>query len=295
MTERFRLGEALDHQRERFGIARLALAQFRHRLVAARVAGEMVSADSLDGGDPSSRELANGERDRVLGGLRRSDPQRRPARGTADRLGMESPVSGILVLGAALLAHPEARHRRALAIVRRALDDRQPRPAIGAVDERIAVPAVCRIEQLAQAVVASAGVRRNERLARSFVARLDAELRFSSRLRLADGNLVEPGKDRSARAQLLDEAIERFPGSLHLDVDGAGPVSHASAKAEPGSDPVYERAEADALDHAGHIDRSPGRRHARIEGRQGGPATPRRVASRRELRPGTGGATLEGA
>jgi len=43
-------------------------------------------------------------------------------------------------------------------------DDREPRAAVGAVDERIAVPTIVLIPELSQAVVAGRDVRCYERL-----------------------------------------------------------------------------------------------------------------------------------
>ncbi len=71
-------------------------------------------------------------------------------RGTASRAGVrlrvKSAIPGILVLRDARLAHPEARHRGELAVVRDPAHDREAWPAVGAVDERVAVPAIARVE-----------------------------------------------------------------------------------------------------------------------------------------------------
>ncbi len=90
-----------------------------------------------------------------------SSAEARPAGGTGHRLGVEPAVDRVLVLASAVLAHRERPHRRALAVVRERLDDREPRPAVGAVDERVAEPAVVRVEQLRQAGVARGRVRRH--------------------------------------------------------------------------------------------------------------------------------------
>ena len=90
---------------------------------------------------------------------------RGPQAAQQTRLGVEAPVGRVLVLAAAFGAERKARHRRRSPVVRDRADDREAGTTLRAVDERIAVPAVGRVVELAQAVVAGRGVRRNERRA----------------------------------------------------------------------------------------------------------------------------------
>ena len=94
----------------------------------------------------------------------------RTAGGARIRLGVKAAVGRILVLAAAVVAELERRHRRPRAVVRHRLDDRQPGPALRAVEERVAVAAVGRVEELTEARVAGGDVRRDQRR----VARRDA-------------------------------------------------------------------------------------------------------------------------
>ena len=121
------------------------------------VAGQVVAAQALDGEDRSRAQ----QRDRLL--ERHREP--RPAGGTCDRLRVEAPVGRVLVLAAAVGAHREAGHRRVRPVVGNRPHDREAGPALRAVDERVAVAAVGRVEELAQAVVARGHVRRNDRRA----------------------------------------------------------------------------------------------------------------------------------
>ena len=89
--------------------------------------------------------------------------QRRPATRTGDRLGMEPPVGRILVLRPALGAHRKRGHRGPRPVVGQPLDDRPPRPAIGAIGERIAVPPLRRIANLGQALAAGGQIGGNRR------------------------------------------------------------------------------------------------------------------------------------
>ena len=79
---------------------------------------------------------------------------------------MEAAVGRVLVLAAAGGTHREGRHRRARAVVGTAADDREPGPALRAVEERVAIPAVGRVEQLPQAVVAGGDVGRDQAVRR---------------------------------------------------------------------------------------------------------------------------------
>ena len=84
-----------------------------------------------------------------------------PAVGAGVGLRVEAPIARIVVLGAAALAHREPRHRRQRPVVGDAPHDREARPAVGAVDERIAVAAIAGVEKLGEAVGAGRRVGRD--------------------------------------------------------------------------------------------------------------------------------------
>jgi hypothetical protein len=69
---------------------------------------------------------------------------------------MEATIQWIFILSPASGTHLERCHGRGRAVVGDISDDREAGAAVGAVDERIAVAAVLRIEQLRQAVAADA-------------------------------------------------------------------------------------------------------------------------------------------
>ena len=76
---------------------------------------------------------------------------------------MESPVERLVILALAPRAHREFLHRRVLAIVGELLDDRKPRPAVRAVDKRVAVSPIVGVHKLAGAILARCQIGRNER------------------------------------------------------------------------------------------------------------------------------------
>ncbi len=137
-----------------------------------------------------------------LRAIRPRQPKPRPALPARIGLRMETPVSRVVVLRLAGRAHLETRHRGLRPVVRNAPRDREPRPAVGAVQERIAIAPVGGIEQLAQTVGAGGRIRRNPRAhLPAHLAGHNPEPRLSLWRRLADRHRVDPRQRRSLRAQ----------------------------------------------------------------------------------------------
>src|ERR1051326_4866778 len=88
--------------------------------------------------------------------------QMRSAIRTGVWLRMETPVARVVIFGLTKPAHDEAFHRSVGAVVGQRLDDAEPRSAIGAVRERIAVAPVGRVEEFAHAVRAGRDVRQHQ-------------------------------------------------------------------------------------------------------------------------------------
>ncbi len=75
---------------------------------------------------------------------------------------MKTAIGGILVLRLTVWAHGELVHGCLGPIVGDVLDDGEARPAVGAVDEGIAVAPVPSVEHLLQAIRAGGDVRRDQ-------------------------------------------------------------------------------------------------------------------------------------
>ena len=92
-------------------------------------------------------------------------------------------VERLVILALAPRAHREFLHRRVLAIVGELLDDRKPRPAVRAVDKRVAVSPIVGVHKLAGAILARCQIGRNERglLHGAGVRKADLERRRSPR------------------------------------------------------------------------------------------------------------------
>jgi hypothetical protein len=235
------------HQRERPVLAVLARAQARDHLLVVRPAREVESADALDRDDRAVEQRAGGDLDA------RRDA--RAARRAGVRLRVEAPVGRVVVLGLAGRAHREARHRGRRPVVGHAGDDREARPAVGAVDERVAVAAVGGVEELGEAGVAGRGVGSDRGVGAPADARADAEPRLA---RVGDrlaGHRFDRRERRRVAVQPREEVVDRL--ALDLDEHAERVVEDEAREVELGRQPVHERAEADALHNSGHTRTDP--------------------------------------
>ena len=243
LDQHVRLG---GHERERLVLTVLARAQARDGLLARRVAGEVVAAQALHREDLPGAQARHCFLER--------QGQTRSAHGTGDRLGVEAPVCGILVLTQAVGAEREAGHRRIPPVVGNGADDCEARAALRAVDERVAEAAVARVEELAQTVVAGGDVGGDQRRPGSRGALGDRERGVPERRqRLAD-NRVYP---RQRRRFLLQPGAEGFQTGripLGLDHNPVTVVQNEAAERVAAGERVDEGAEPDALDDPGHTE-----------------------------------------
>ena len=238
----------------------LARAQLGHGGAVACPAGEMEAAQPLHGDDRPVEQRPGGGLD-VVPGL---EPARRLAPGVHERharaalrtgvgLRVEAPVAGVLVLGPAGRAHLEAGHRGVRPVVGDVSHDREARPAVGAVGERVAKAAVGGIEQLGEAVGAGGAVGRN-RGARLPVARAlaDREAELAGVLERLGHHAFDVRQRRRLRGQPLEEALDRLRRRLDLHHHAARVVVHVARHAELAREAIDVGAKADALDRALH-------------------------------------------
>src|SRR6185437_11199998 len=131
--------------------------------------------------------------------------------------------------------------------------------AARAVDERIAVTAIVRIEQLAEAGVARRDVGGQRRARRALDERAHdakaAPRRDLGRARqLPDVDGVDARARRALHRQSLDEARDLVGVAFELDPHALGVVAYAAAEAHRGGQAMHRRAKADALDDPTHAD-----------------------------------------
>ena len=197
----------------------------------------------------------------------------RPAGRAGVGLRVEAPAARVRILRRAGRAHPERAHGRVRPVVGQALEDRVARPALGAVDERVAVAPVPRDRG------ARAGSRRRApgraearwRRAPARPARRDRErggrapVRRAGRQRL---HVLHARRGRRLGPERAQEGRYGRRGAHGADQHALGVVAHPAAQAEAGRHAVDEGPEADALHHAAHAQQHVGlgARLWRVEG-----------------------------
>ncbi len=180
---------------------------------SASVAAEVEAAEPLHRDDPPVQERRRGGEERlVVAGERLAGaaPEReaRPARRARGRLGVEAPVARLLVLAAAVGAEREAAHRRVRPVVRQRADDGEARAAVRAVQEGIAIPAIGRVVQLGEAVVARREVGKDRDALRA-TARALSDLEREETRRFEPGGRDAP-HDGARRRLGLEARAERL-------------------------------------------------------------------------------------
>ncbi len=242
----------------------LAVSEPGHGDRIGRVAGQVVAAQPLDRDYPPLSKVGQSSLQRLFPMCRRGSVPRSPVAElrTAVRarhgLGVEAAVGRVAVLRLARRAERKLAHAGPGPVVRQIFDDRGPRAAVGAVGERVAIPPIGRVEQLAQAVVAGGDVGRKEAFGRGDgLALLDLEPRASGDLALClpDQDLLHAGARRSVRQESTGEGLDRILRPGDLDLDLAGSIHDRAVESELSGKTPDERPEADALDDAVDLDR----------------------------------------
>jgi hypothetical protein len=251
-----------NHDRKRLLVTPLPLPQPVHRLGGTGIAREMEAADPLQRDYPSRAQSGGRTCDRISPTQRRASGRKGRDFGPAGRarvwLRVEPPVFHRVVLALAVAAHAERRHRGKRPVVRHVARDREARPAIGAVREGVAMPAIGGVEDLALAVGACCQVGRNGDVPLVGVAAgLDSErvnvLRgYRGPAHLLDGR----GRGRGGLEQ-RQEPPERSRRAERLDGDATSVVADAAGDRGFAREPVDPWPEAHTLHHALDLDAAP--------------------------------------
>ena len=159
-----------DHDGEGFFAAALAAAEFFNGGGLARVAGELIAAETFPGDDAACAEKVGDAfrewRGRFGAGMRMrrcfDQNEARAADGAGVGLRVEAAVFGVLVFAEAVGAHGEFRHGGHGAVVGNVEDDAVARAAVGAVGEGIVVAAIFGIARVGETCLADADVGRDE-------------------------------------------------------------------------------------------------------------------------------------
>ena len=184
-------------------------------------------------------------------------PQSRPTHSARDRLSVKTTVGDIRVLGRAFVAHLENRHRRIRPVVGDIPHYRVPRPAVGAVYERIAMPEVLFVGHFRQAILAGGDIgghlrqRRSLRIAcdddESAIALHNRNIDSLTRSYLRHRGLVLIGLQAGQKfSYFLLLALQFHRHTLCVVADRAGQTKrrsycvHRRPKADPLHLPGYE-------------------------------------------------------
>ena len=238
------------HHGERLRLAPFAAAQACDRLIAARVAREMVAADALDRNDSTRRDNFPRLFQRVAVRRRalRQQPIGRPAGSACIRLRVETAVCGIVIFVLAGRAHAKGRHRGQRAVIGHTANDRVPRTAVRTICKGIALPPIRFGQNLAPAVRTDGEIGRDKRSCRlPRRARQDTERHLAESSRLRIRHRRDRSRKRRLRAQRLSKGIKRLRRALRLDPDAGTVVQHPSAEAETHGETVDKGAEPHPL------------------------------------------------
>ena len=258
-------GRHVTHQygQRLFGSA-LPLTQEPHGGVIVRATGYVKATDPLHRDHPACTKYRECSRQRRLtvmiepSGGAVAPRQRRPALRAGVGLGMEAAIDRVGILCRAGRAHSKAGHRRRGTVIGQRRHDAVSRSTVGAVDERVPVPPVGGLVQLAKAV----GTSRHISGDRGGVHRVapapdnDETGRAGNRQRgVVDG--LDASERRGLDPQRLEEAGNRRGIAFHLDKDPVGVVANEAVQAESARQPVDERPETHPLHAATHTHRPP--------------------------------------
>ena len=183
-----------------------------------------------------------------------------PAHRAAVRLGMVTPALDVAVLGGAGGAHGKFRHGGVGPVIGQRPQDGKPRPAVGAVDERVPVPAVGGIVQLCQTGRAGGKVGGGQRLGSPGGAGQNDKPRIPAaagqRLHL---HLLHHRQRWRLGSDLADKPLDGVPAALQLQLHPGGGVAGPAGQVFPQGQPVQKRPEPHPLHNAGDGQMNPDR------------------------------------
>ena len=190
----------------------------------------MKAADPFDGYDlAGNQSIDAGCHGIVRGNLCAvcpHQPNPRPAHPARIRLRMEAPVQRIVVFPLALRAHGKRCHRGLRPVIRNAPRDGEARPAVGAVQKRIAIAPVLGVKELPQAIRARSRIRRNPGAhTAQHLAGNDPKTRISDKGQLAHRDRVDPRQRRRLGAQPGEKRLHTLLGPFDLNGQPIGIVA----------------------------------------------------------------------
>ena len=219
------------HHRQRFCRAMFARTKRRHRRRISGIAGQMEAANALHCHNATgiNHGDSGGKRRLFFRALFAALPhQPRPALGAGHRLGVKTAVIRITVLRLALRAERKRRHHRQRAVIGHGVNNRKARPAVGAVDKRVAIAPLLRVVHFCQARRAGCRIRDNLGAHRPGTALADGEIGWQRRpLKGLDVGTINARKRRAVLVQRGDKVrfvtvqAQQYPGAVVADITEA--------------------------------------------------------------------------
>ena len=278
LAYRTRRVDVCHHDGKGLAVAPLASSQFSECLLVCGVAYQMKPTEPLHSYDSAlgqHRDCAGENRIRTIAALRlplrrrswsvvlharlRVFPEFNPTQlGTALETGIglrvKPTIAWIGILARAIGAHLKRRHGRLGTIVGQLIDDREARAAIRAVDERIPVAPVARVEQLCKAIVAGGQIGRHQR---AFVGIIDLRFADLKRRAILERNLFQLDflHTRSCwriHVQLSYKLIDELRFPFGVDEYAIEVVQHPARNEIASRKPVHKRPEPHSLHDTAH-------------------------------------------
>ena len=181
-----------------------------------------------------------------------------PAHRAAIGLGVVAAAADVPVLGGAVGTHDKPGHGGGRTVVGQAADDGKPWPAVGAVEEGIAVPPALRVLHFFQAGSAGGQVGGNQGGSLSPRTGPDGKARLPGGGYLLGADRLHHRQGRRGGAQSCFKCIQRFGGALQLQFQTGGGIAGPAAEAKTGGQPVDVRPEPHPLDDAFDLKAAPG-------------------------------------
>jgi hypothetical protein len=163
----------------------------------------------------------------------------------------QAPVELIFVFRKTCPTHREPCHGRARTVVRNIANDGEARAAVCAINKRITIAPVIRVEQLALTIRTNRNVWRNQRAYFfSLVAMNNAEVLIAITRQVMDGEARNPRQRRRFDGQVLNEILNSFCRPLYFDGYSSRCIVNRAFKVPTDGDTIDVRAEPDSLHDA---------------------------------------------
>ena len=163
---------------------------------------------------------------------------------------MKPPIPRIDILRLARRAHLKPRHRRLRPIIRNAPRNREPRPAVRAINKRIPIPPIPHIQHLPQAIPARSRIRRNLRThLPTGIAGNNPKSHHSPRFHLLHRHRLNRRQRRNLHRQPAQKLLHPHPLPFNLHHHPTGPIAHLSTQLQLRRKAVNVRTKPHPLHH----------------------------------------------